>query len=355
MLMICPVSATEFGNIETVAGTGNAELNLMHGAADRVNVAQPFGVEVGPDNAWYITEVGNHRILRLDPKTEKITTVVGTGKLGYSGDNGPATKADLNEPYEVRFDKTGNMYFVEMKNHIIRKVDSKTGFITTIAGTGMPGFSGEGKQATSAQMKQPHSIAVNAAGTQLYVADIGNHRIRKIDLTTGIITTIAGTGKKGFPVDGGKAQGRPMSGPRALCLDGNNLWIALREGHSVWRLDLKNDQLHHIAGTGSKGFSGDNGPAKQATFNGPKGIALGPDGNVYVVDTENQVIRRITMATGIIDTVAGQGPRSRGPKGDGAAATSAEMDRPHGIGIAADGSLLIGDTNNHRVRRVIAK
>src|SRR5439155_17934355 len=141
-----------------------------------INVGDPFGVEIGPDGALYICEVRNHRVLRLDLKSGELTTVAGSGVKGYAGDGGPATKAQLNEPYEVRFDRAGNMLFVEMQNHIIRQVDGKTGIVSTVAGTGAKGYSGDGGPATAAQLNAPHSIAHDAADN-LYIAEIANHRI----------------------------------------------------------------------------------------------------------------------------------------------------------------------------------
>ena len=339
------------GTITTVAGTGQSANNGSQGPALKINVGAPFGVEIGPDKNLYITEVENHRVLKLELRSGTLSTVAGTGKGGYSGDGSLATQADLNEPYEVRFDQAGNMYFVEMKNHIIRCVEKKTGIIRTIAGTGTAGFSGDGGPATKAQMKNPHSIALDQQ-EGLYVADIGNHRIRRIDLKTGMIRTIAGNQQKKLPRDGQRAQGNPIRGPRALCYRNQTLWIALREGHSVWRLDLPTGKLHHIAGNGKQGFSGDGGPPQKAQFNGPKGIALGPQGNIFVVDTENQTIRKIDLKKRQITTVAGSGPSARGGAGDKGPATQAELDRPHGICVDAQGQIFIGDTLNHRVRRI---
>ena len=198
-------------------------------------------------------------------------------------------------------------------------------------------------------MNRPHSIDLDDKGN-LYIADIGNHRIRVVDLHKGTIDTLAGNGEKTLPTDGATVSRKPLLGPRALAVEGSTMWIALREGHSVWKLDLTTGVIKHIAGTGEKGFSGDGGPAKQATFNGPKGIAVGPRGNVFVVDTENQAIRKIDVKLGKISTIAGRGPEARGPGGDGGPATLAEMDRPHGICVGADGTVFIGDSENHRVR-----
>ena len=335
-LLSSPAAAQTIG---TIAGDGTPAI-----------VGQPFGVEIGPDGALYICEVQNHRVRRLDLKTRELTTVAGSGAKGYAGDGGPAIKAQLNEPYEVRFDKAGNMLFVEMRNHIVRRVDAKSGAISTVAGTGELGFGGDGGPATKAKLNIPHSIALDSSGN-LYIADIGNHRIRRVDATTGIITTIAGNGER-KPPQAGPAADKPMIGPRALFIDEGTLWIALREGHSVWKMDLAGGELAHVAGTGKRGYSGDGGPAKDATFDGPKGIAVGPEKAIYVVDTENNAIRRIDAGTGAIATIAGRGPQHKGGDGDGGPATSATMDRPHGICLGPDGEVYIGDTNNHRVRRV---
>jgi DNA-binding beta-propeller fold protein YncE len=335
-------SAALAQTIDTVAGDGTRSL-----------VGQPFGVEIGPDGGLYICEVENHRVRRLDLATKELTTVAGSGQRGYSGDGGPATKAELNEPYEVRFDKAGNMLFVEMKNHLVRKIDAQSGTISTVAGTGKAGFGGDGGPATKAHFSSPHSIALDA-DDNLYIADIGNHRIRKVDGRTGVISTLAGNGERKQPQAGAIGPDKPMIGPRALFTDGGTLWIALREGHSVWKLDLASSEFAHVAGTGKRGFTGDGGPAASATFDGPKGIAVGPDKAIYVVDTENHAIRRIDLASGTIATISGMGPQHQGGDGDGGPATKATMDRPHGICVGPDGAVYIGDTNNHRVRRVTA-
>jgi streptogramin lyase len=337
--------------VETVAGTGQPGNNGDAGLATKVNIDQPFGVEIGPDGALYITEVGQHRVRRLDLASGQLTTVAGCGRKGYAGNGGPATEALLNEPYEVRFDRQGNMVFVEMQNHVVRRVDRHTGRISTIAGTGQPGFGGDGGPATQASFRQPHSIAFDAAGA-LYIADILNHRIRRIDPQTGVITSIAGNGEKKLPASGSLAEGQPILGPRALMVDAGLLWIALREGNSVWRLDLSSGVVTHVAGSGKRGFSGDGGPLLAATFDGPKGIAIDGRGRVVVMDTENQAVREIDARQGTLRTIAGRGPQGRGYAGDGGPATAAMFDRPHGICTAPDGSIYLGDTNNHRVRRL---
>jgi streptogramin lyase len=340
-------------SIATAAGNGRGgDLDAKVGDPLKMPVDQPFGVEVGPDGALYITSIGQHRVLRLKPKGGQLTSVAGSGKSGYAGDGGQASEAVLNEPYEVRFDADGHyMYFVEMKNHLIRRVDLHTGVISTVAGRPKEGFAGDGALAREARFRQPHSIALDDRGN-LYVADIGNHRIRRIDLKTETISTIAGTGMRKLPIDGAKAEGQPIFGPRALYVVGTTMWIALREGNSIWRLDLDTGVIRRVAGTGKSGYSGDGGPPLEATFNGPKGIAATSDAVVYVADTENQVVRRIDTSAGRIDTIGGAGPKARGFAGQRGPALEAHFDRPHGICVTPNGAIFLGDTNNHRVRRL---
>jgi DNA-binding beta-propeller fold protein YncE len=335
--------------IETIAGSGRPGPAAREGAALDFSIDQPFGVELGPGGHLYICEMAGHRLLRLDLASGRIEVAAGSGRKGREGDGGPAVAAALDEPYEVRFDSAGNTYIVEMQGAVVRKVDARTGAIRTIAGTGEPGFSGDGGPAVKARLSQPHSIALDGAGG-LFIADIGNHRIRRVDLETGLIETVAGNGGKELPEEGMEAAGHAMLGPRALAVSGGALWIALREGHSVWRMDLKTRKLARIAGTGKAGHR--DGPAREATFNGPKGIAVGPKGDLFVADTENHAIRRIDVAAGTVTTIAGAGPASRGYGGDGGPAAKAKLDRPHGIAVGPDGAVYVGDSENGRVRRI---
>ncbi len=340
-------SAVQAGEVKTLVGTGQKGYSGDGGPAAAALIEQPYGLVTGPDGALYVCEITNHVIRRID-RTGIVTTVAGQGgKKGYAGDGGPATRALLFEPYEIRFDAAGNMFFVEMKNEIVRRVDAKTGVISTVAGTGKPGFSGDGGPATHAQLKQPHSIALDTAGN-IYICDIGNHRIRKVDAKTGIISTFAGTGEKKPTPDGAPLAGTPLNGPRALDFDGkNSLYLALREGNTVYRIDLENQTLTHLAGTGKKGFSGDGADARKAELSGPKGIALAPNGDIYLADTESHTIRVIRKATGFIETVVGDGQLGDGPDGD---PRKCRLARPHGVFVDSAGKVYIGDSENHRVR-----
>jgi DNA-binding beta-propeller fold protein YncE len=328
------------GRITTIAGDGTPGYS-----ASQVN--NPYGLTIGPDGALYFCEVDNHRVRRLDLKTHTLSAVAGSGHQGYSGDGGPALAASLNQPYEVRFDPAGNMFFVEMQNHVVRRVDARTKVITTVAGTGVPGFSGDGGSAAKAQLRQPHSIAFAPDGA-LLICDIGNHRIRRLDPNRGTISTYAGTGESGPTPDGAPLAGTPLNGPRALAVDPHgNIYVVLREGNAVYRIDAKDSLIHHVAGTGEKGHTGDGGPARLAKLDGPKGIAYAPDGSLYLADTESHTIRRIDIRTGIIQTVAGTGERGDGPDGDPLAC---RLSRPHGIFVASDGVIYIGDSESHRIR-----
>ncbi|MBW3539101.1 MAG: hypothetical protein KY476_02415 [Planctomycetes bacterium] len=348
LLFAVPNTAALAGEVINIAGNGRDEYAGDGGPAIEAGVGGPFGVVVGPDGRLYVCETTNHVIRRIDFKTGRIETVAGTGrKSGYAGDGGPATEALLNEPYEIRFDADGRLYFVEMRNHIVRRVDAQTGIIGTVAGNGQRGFSRDGGPAVKAELSSPHSIAFDGEG-RLYICDIGNHRIRRVDLETGVIHTFAGTGERKPTPDGARIAGTPLNGPRALDFDGrHSLYLALREGNAVYRLDLKAGTLHHLARTGEKGYTGDGGPAREARLSGPKGIAVGPEGDVYIADTESHTIRVIRLKSGTIETLVGDGTEGDGPPGD---PHRCRLARPHGVFVDKTGAVYIGDSSNHRVR-----
>ncbi|MEE2636122.1 MAG: hypothetical protein VYE68_02665 [Acidobacteriota bacterium] len=325
--------------VTTVIGTGGA------GFSDQ-QVSNPYGVVIGPDGALYFCDLDNQRIRRLDLTTGRTTTVAGNGNRGYRGDGGPATDAALNMPHEIQFDDQGHLYIVERDSHVVRRVDAVTGLISTVAGTGEAGFSGDGGPAVEAQLQRPHSIAFDPSG-RLLICDIGNHRIRRVDPTTGIIETWAGTGAREPTPDGAPLAGTPLNGPRAMASDPDgNLYLALREGNAIYRIDLTSETIHHVAGTGKQGYTGDGGPATTATLAGPKGLAYA-DGRLYIADTENHVIRMVTVDTGVISTVLGDGERGDGPEDD---PLRCRMARPHGVFYAPGVGLYIGDSEVHRIR-----
>lgn len=340
------------GVVLLMAGSARgAEISTLVGGKEGDPVSKlnnPYGVVIGPEGALYICDIGSHRVLRFE--SGKLAPVAGNGRKGYSGDDGSALEAELNEPYEVRFQSDGAMYFVEMRNHLVRRVE-KNGRINTVAGSGKQGFAGDGSRSGSdVQFSQPHSLQFGPDGA-LYVADIGNHRIRKIDLKSSEVSTFAGTGKREATKDGGLISDVSLNGPRAIDFDSNgDMWLALREGNAIYRVDMKRGTIHHIAGTGAKGFSGHGKSAKEATLSGPKGISVAPGGNVYFADTESHSIRRIRKGDAggyLLDLVAGTGEVGDGPDGD---ALKCRMARPHGIFVGKDGTVYVGDSENNRVR-----
>ena len=328
-----------FAGVNTLVGAGSP------GFSD-TQVNNPYGMVIGPDGALYFCDLDNQRIRRLDLNTKGLTTIAGSGDRGYRGDGGPASEASLNMPHELVFDRSGALYFAERDNHVIRKVDRKTGIISTAAGTGAPGFSGDGGPAAKAQLRQPHSIIRDKDGS-LLICDIGNRRIRRLHLDTGIIETYAGTGESKPTPDGAPVGGTPLNGPRTLALaPSGDLYLALREGNAIYRIDARTQTWHRLAGTGETGYSGDGGPALNARLAGPKGLAFAPDRSLYVADTENHVIRRIDLGTGRIDTVLGAGQRGDGPEAD---PLSCKLSRPHGV-LFANGVLYVADSEAHRIR-----
>jgi DNA-binding beta-propeller fold protein YncE len=331
---------TNARSVLTVIGTGSP------GYSDQA-VNNPYGVLIGPDGALYFCDLDNQRIRRLDLATGQTTTIAGSGQRGYSGDGGPATAAALNMPHEIQFDAAGHLYLVERDNHVVRKVDARTGIITTFAGIGTPGFDGDGGPANQAQLRQPHSIAFDPQG-RLLIGDIGNHRLRRVDPDSGIIDTYAGTGERQPTPDGAPLQGTPLNGPRTMAIDpAGNLYLALREGNAIYCINPETETIHHIAGIGEPGYTGDGGSARLARLAGPKGLAYAPGQKLYVADTENHVIRCIDLETGIIITALGNGTRGDGREPDPG---QCQLSRPHGIWADASGKLYVGDSEAHRIR-----
>lgn len=327
--------------VSTLIGTGSP------GFTDR-EVNNPYGLTTGPDRRLYFCDLDNQRIRRLDLGTRQTITIAGDGQKAFRGDGGPAAEASLNMPHEIQFDSTGHLYIAERDNHAVRRVDARTGLISTVAGTGEPGFSGDGGPAVRAQLRQPHSIAVAANG-RLLICDVGNHRIRELNLSTGIIETYGGTGERRPTPDGAQVKSAPLNGPRTIAIDPDGtLYLALREGNAIYRIAPDTGTLHHVAGTGEQGYSGDGGPARSARLGGPKGLAFAR-GNLYVADTENHVVRRIELQTGIITTVLGTGQRGDGPEPD---PLRCALARPHGVFVDAAGKLYVGDSEAHRIRVV---
>ena len=310
------------GIITTVVGGGTGDLGDGGPATDATFSSHPMRVTGDHAGSLFVADAHHARIRRINTVTGIIDTVAGCGVEGYSGDGGPAVHAQIASPHGTALDQEGNVYIADLKNDRIRKVDATTGIITTVAGTGEHGCSGDGGPATEAMLASPIAVFATADG-DLYIADHRNSRIRRVDATTGVITTVAGTGEQDFHGDGGPATQAAISLPRDVALDADgSLYIADGANNRIRKVD-PDGTITTVAGTGSTEFSGDGGPAHLANLSMPYSIALDREGNLYIVDTGNRRVRKLNASTGIITTVAGNG--SYGFSGDGGPAIHAPL------------------------------
>ena len=345
LCFLCDDNCSNVQNIiTTIAGTGIPGDSGDGGAATSAQLTSPWGVSVDISGNVYIADSGNYKIRKLT-STGIITTFAGTGSWGNGGDGGAATSAQLSSPYGVSVDISGNVYIADLYNVKIRMVTSK-GIITTIAGTGEYGSSGDGGAATSAQLNGPFGVSVGISGN-VYIADLYNNKIRIVN-STGIITTFAGTGTRGSSGDGGAAISAQLNGPEGVLVDiSGNVYIADFDNHKI-RMVNSTGIITTIAGTGARGSTGDGGAATSATLNYPIGVSVDISGNVYIADAQNSKIRMVT-STGIITTFAGTG--AYGSSGDGGPATSAQLYNPSGISVGTSGNVYIAD--NNKIRMVV--
>jgi DNA-binding beta-propeller fold protein YncE len=334
--------------ISTVAGTGAQGHAGDGGPAAQALLNNPFDLVFDNDGNLFFSDTFNHCIRRVDGRTHVISTIAGTGERGFSGDGGEAIHALLNEPYGVAVDQAGTVYFADRLNRRVRRVEAP-GIITTLAGNGSGKFSGDGGPAAAAGLVEPNGLALDPAGENLFIADVADHRVRVVELSTGIINTFAGTGEARHDGDSGPAARAGIFGARAVAFapDGA-LYILERQGSSLRR--VSNGLIETVAGTGARGCAGDGGDARQAVFNAPKEMAVDVEGNVFIVDTENHAIRFIDARSWIVTTIAGNG--TAGPGGDHGPAREAGLARPHGATIGPDGAVYIGDSENHRIRKL---
>lgn len=337
--------------ITTVAGSGTQGYAGDDGPASKACLNSPFDVTFDAAGHLFFSDTLNHRIRRIDAGTGWISTVAGTGEAGWSGDGGPATRAAFNQPYGVTVGGEGTIYVADRLNGRVRRIDGRTGIVTTLSGTGEKSFSGDGGPADRAGMVEPNAVALSRDGRRLYIADVADNRVRVIDLSRGTIATFAGNGEARHGGDGGPAPMAGVFGARAVveAADGT-VYIMERQGSSIRAVDPRTGIIRTVASSGEKGYAGDGGPAQAAVFDRPKEMTLDGDDNLLVVDTENHAIRLIDWQTDTVSTIAGNG--KQGYTGDGVSAVRSSLGRPHGVAIGPDGSFYIGDTENHRIRRV---
>jgi trimeric autotransporter adhesin len=338
------------GIISTVAGNGTAGYSGDGGAAINAKLDNPSGVAVDGAGNIYIADYDNDVIRKVTASTGIISTLAGDGAVGYVGDGGPATSAELYWPTGVAVDTAGNIYIADQDNYVIRKVTASTGIITTIAGNGTAAYPGDGGPATSAELSLPQGVAVDTAGN-IYIADTFNDRIRVVGSALPTINTVAGNGTEGYSGDGGAAISAELHLPLGVAVDSaGNIYIADYGNNRIREGTLSTGIISTVAGNGTAGYSGDGGAATSAELYDAPGVAVDGAGNIYIADYDNNRIRKVTVSTGIISTVAGNG--TAGYSGDGGAAINAELDNPSGVAVDGAGNIYIADYYNHRIRKV---
>jgi DNA-binding beta-propeller fold protein YncE len=324
ILALCCAGLVFSAHIEQVAG-GEAQ-----------KLVEPFAVDFGSNGEWYICEYKGQRIVRMPGAA----ILGGTGVVGNSGDGGPASAAAVRDPHGIAVSRDGRMYVADTLNHTIRRIDLKSGVITTIAGTGEKGFAGDGGPASKAQFNGTYAIALNRSGNRLYVADLENRRVRMIDTKTGVISTLAGNGQSAVPVDGSDAASSPLVDPRAVAVDSKgNVYILERRGNALRVVDTKG-KIRTLISPGSV----------QPNLNGPKHLCVDGKGAVIIADAENNLIRKYDPHTGKTVTIAGTGVK--GSRINPSNPLDTELHRPHGVAVDPGGALYISDSYNHRILKL---
>lgn len=335
--------------IELVAGGGQL---TERGPASKIELREPYGIDFDSRGRAYIIEMGKgNRLWRMD-RDGHARVVGGTGGKGYGGDNQPALKASFNGVHNLAIAPNDDIYLADTWNNRIRKLSGSSLQTTTVAGTGAKGFSGDGGPAVKADLAGIYCATLGFKGERLYLADLHNRRVRVLDLKTGVIDTLAGNGKKSRPKEGSLAKTSPLFDPRAVAADRKgNVYILERGGHAL-RVVRPDGRIYTVVNAlGKRGATGDGGPAIDATMNGPKHICIDADDNVIIADAENHLIRRYQPGDGRMVRLAGTG--KRGTMGVGGDPLKVQLARPHGVTIGPDGLLYIVDSYNNRVLRIV--
>lgn len=340
------IACAHAATLTLIAGGASNEADGIQ--ATRARVTEPFATAIDRGGNLFICQYDG-KIRRVDP-SGMIRTIAGTGKPGYSGDGGPALKAALRAPHHLLLTPSEDLLIADSFNNCIREYAKDTGLLTTFAGTGSNAFGGDGGPATAADFRGVFSLDFSPDRKTLYVCDLGNRRIRSIDLATSMVRTIAGNGRKGVPGDGSNALECPLVDPRALCVDSKGRLYIVERGGNALRVVEPDGTMRTVVGTGKKGMAGDGGPGVEAEMNGPKHAWADLEDNILISDTENHLIRRYFPATGKIERVAGTGKAGDALDPD---PLKTELRRPHGVYVGRDGSIYIADSSNHRVLRIV--
>jgi sugar lactone lactonase YvrE len=337
--------------INTVAGSDVYGYAGDGGKAADATLNSPQNVYVDKKGNVYLTDLGNSRIRKIEVGTDKIITVAGNGSFGFSGDNGLATEASLLYAFHTAVDDDGNLYISDLANNRIRKVDVKSGIITTIAGTGIPGFNGDGHDALATNLSEPFGIAFDK-NKNLLITDQDGLRLRIMNMKTKVITTIAGNGERGYRGDGGPASQAIFNFIWNVAVDdeSGDIYVSDESNYRIRKIDYKSGKIMSFAGNGISGNSGLGGLAANASFTDPVGIAVDKKGNLFVSDQVLNQIYVVDKKSGVINLIAGNG--TTGFSGDGGLAINSQLSHPNSLSLNPDGNLYICDANNNRIRKI---
>lgn len=348
------VNVLQAARLSLIAGGGTK----ASGPATECSLADPFAVGFDASGNTFVCEMTNHRVLKID-SSGTLTTIGGGNGKGNSGDGGPAAQAQFNGPHNIAVAKSGDVYVADTWNWKIRRIDAKTGIVSTFAGTGTRGYSGDGGPADKAEFSGPYSIAFDDKHENLYVADLENRRVRAVSLgtlslragavTTGKVRLVAGNGQKGVPADGSEAMSSPLFDPRAVAVaKSGDVYILERGGHALRVVDTKG-RIRTVVGTGKAGGLTDTTNPLEATLKGPKHLCIDKDDNVLIADSDNHAIRKFLPRENKLVLVAGNGKRGKALNDD---PLKTELNQPHGVEVDAQGRIYIADSSNGRVLKI---
>lgn len=348
MVVACGAGVSWADKVVLVAGGGKSLAD--EGPATEAALHEPFAVDFDADRNMYICELEGGRVLKVTPQG-RIARLAGKAEKGDAGDGGPAKDAVFNGMHHLLTGPDGSLLLADTWNNRVRRFDLKKGTVTALAGTGKKGFSGDGGPALKAEFGGIYCLALSPNKETLYLVDLDNRRLRAVNLKSGQASTVAGNGQKGVPADGAKASEAPLVDPRAVAVDSKGrIYILERSGNALRVVD-DTGTIRTVAGTGEAGFSGDGGPALEARLNGPKHLSVDADDNVLIADTESHVIRKYLPKEGTIVRVAGTG--KLGARGLGGPPLELELARPHGVLVGPDGAIYISDSSNGRIVKIV--